>query len=36
MRTTNVLGLSLGLALAVAVPATAAELKMMTGPQGGS
>jgi TRAP transporter TAXI family solute receptor len=37
MRTsTNVLGLSLGLALVVAVPAAAAEMKFMTGPQGGS
>src|SRR6186997_2155105 len=32
----KVLGLSLGLAFSVAVPATAAELKLMTGPQGGS
>jgi TRAP transporter TAXI family solute receptor len=31
----KVLGLSLGLAFTVAVPATAAELKLMTGPQGG-
>jgi TRAP transporter TAXI family solute receptor len=29
-------GLALGLAIAVAAPATAAEIKMMTGPQGGS
>ncbi|HVZ53003.1 MAG TPA: TAXI family TRAP transporter solute-binding subunit [Pseudolabrys sp.] len=29
-------GLSLGLALALAEPATAADMKMMTGPQGGS
>ena len=33
---TKVLGLALGMALAAAAPATAAELKMMTGPQGGS
>ncbi len=32
----KVLGLSFGLAIAVAGPATAAEMKMMTGPQGGS
>jgi TRAP transporter TAXI family solute receptor len=32
----KVLGLSLGLALTVAAPATAAEIKIMTGPQGGS
>lgn len=30
------LGLSVGLALAIAAPAAAAEMKMMTGPQGGS
>jgi len=30
------LGLSIGLALAIAAPAAAADIKMMTGPQGGS
>ena len=36
MRTaTKVFGLSLGLALAIAAPAMAAEIKLMTGPQGG-
>jgi TRAP transporter TAXI family solute receptor len=34
--TSTTLGLAVGLALALAGPATAAELKMMTGPQGGS
>src|SRR4029079_1619777 len=33
---TKVLGLAFGMALAAAAPATATELKMMTGPQGGS
>ncbi|MGA7307584.1 MAG: TAXI family TRAP transporter solute-binding subunit [Pseudolabrys sp.] len=32
----KVFGLGLGLAIAVAAPAAAAEMKMMTGPQGGS
>jgi uncharacterized protein len=37
MRTSiKLLGLSLGLALVVATPVTAAQVKMMTGPQGGS
>ena len=32
----KILGMSVGLALAIAAPAAAAEMKMMTGPQGGS